>query len=51
MTGYLPPVTPPIPAGLCGNRGCVFTAGHLGSHSWTSSSVRVPDVLPARRKS
>lgn len=43
------PVIPPIPAGLCGNRGCVFTAGHLGPHTWGGRSVFVPDVLPARR--
>lgn len=47
MTGL---VIPPIPDGLCGNRGCVFTAGHHGDHSWGGRSVRVPDVLPARRR-
>lgn len=40
---------PPVPEGLCGNRGCVFLAHHLGPHSWGGGSVRVPDVLPAPR--
>jgi hypothetical protein len=39
-----PLVIPPIPAGLCGDRGCVFTARHNGLHSW-----EVGRVLPVRR--
>jgi hypothetical protein len=31
-------VGPPVPAGLCGERGCVYLAGHLDrgqlAHSW-----------------
>lgn len=33
---------PPVPDGLCGNRGCVFTAGHPGPHTWHQSDVRRP---------